>query len=65
MKTVITILMILCLILFQSGIFSDALKGFAAILGIVCLVALICFFIYEKKKKAIDPLLMLNDIDFH
>ena len=63
MKTVLVVLLLVGLVLFQSRIFSGELKLIGAILGVACFVGLIAWLIYEKKKEASDPVLMLNDID--
>lgn len=63
MKPIIAIMLLAGMLIFQSNRFSGEFKVTAAILGFFCLVGLIGWSIYSKKKGAVDPALMLNDTD--
>lgn len=63
MKIIVVVLMLSGMLVFQSKLFSGEFKLVVAISGICCFLGLIGWAFYSKKKAAIDPVLMMNDID--
>ena len=45
----------------QSKLFSGASTAVRLGFGVLCLFGLVVWFVFMKRRKGVDPVLMLND----
>lgn len=63
MKVLVPFILLVGLLGSQSRLFDETSAGVRVGVGVLCLIGLVVWFTYMKRKKGIDPVLMLNDSD--